>query len=136
MLLYYTCNELSFNVFFYYYIGHSYTSIVSTSLSMVTMVTSLPLLSSTTKEIQTTSDTLLSLFETSTPIISTTIPIITPSIVSSIVYTTMSWVPDHSPSPVLLSSSTSEHAIDTTGIPGMIRMDLSLRVFWCVVWFC
>ena len=92
------------------------------------MVTSSPLLSSTVKEIQTTSDTLLSSFETSTPIISTTIPIITP-IVSSIVYTTMSWVPDHSPSPVLLSSSTSEHAIDTTGIPGMIRMDLSLRAF-------
>ena len=128
--------SLSFNVSNHYCIGHSYTSIVSTSLSTVTMVTSSPLLSSTVKEIRRTRDILLSSFETSRPIISTTIPIITPSIVSSFVYTTMSWVPDHSPSPVLLSSSTSEHAVDTTGIPGMIRMDLSLRVFWCVVWFC
>ena len=116
--------SLSFNISFHYYIGHSYTSIVSTSLPTVTMVTSSPLLSSTVKEIQTTSDTLLSSLETSRPIISNTIPIITPSIVSSIVYTTMSWVPDHSLSPVLLSSSSiSEYTIETTDILGMTRMN-------------
>ena len=92
------------------------------------MVTSTPLLSSTIKETQTTSDTLLTSLETSRPIISTTIPVvittmpvIRPSIVSSIVYTTIS---NNSPSPVLLSSSsTSEYAIETNGISGMTKMD-------------